>query len=114
MRNCAHPAETVYGDLSNLSGGFPVGQQPDDLPMAALHRVFGLAVARFKLVGTQMGVHIDWSFHNRDIPQDLILEEMNSLTKGVMKARHASTSMCFVDEYCARYLDLFPDVRSYE
>ena len=38
------PIETVAGDLGYFSAGFPLSEQPDDLPVAPLHGIFGLAI----------------------------------------------------------------------
>jgi len=72
MGQGANPRRAVPGDESDLFSRLALGEQPDDLPVASLHWIFGLAVTRLDGFDAQMSFHCDWLFHNMSIPQDLI------------------------------------------
>ena len=51
-----NPGNTLAGDLSTLIGGFALGQQPDNLPVAPFHGFFGGAIAGCQLFKAQVGL----------------------------------------------------------
>src|SRR5690242_11374413 len=67
------PTHAVACDFADLTRGFSLRHQPDDLPMAALHRVLRLSVACFDLFDTQMCFDGNTLIHPTSISQDLIL-----------------------------------------
>src|SRR5260370_27129061 len=73
MRDGADPTGTVAGDLGDLASGFSLGQQPNDLPVAALHWVFCLPIAGLDVFATLMGFYGDALVHLSSVSQDLIL-----------------------------------------
>jgi hypothetical protein len=73
MSQGANPRQAVPGDFSDRFGRLALGEQPDDLPVASLHWVFGLSVTCLDGFNAQMSLDGDWLFHNISIPQDLIL-----------------------------------------
>lgn len=72
MGEGADPRQAVAGELLDLFGRLSLRHEPDDLPMASLHRVFGLAVTCLDFFEAQMRLDGDWLFHNISIPQELI------------------------------------------
>src|SRR5579859_4424222 len=72
MRDGADPTGTVAGDLGDLASGFSLGQQPNDLPVAALHWVFCLPIAGLDVFAILMGFHGDALVHLSSVSQDLI------------------------------------------
>jgi hypothetical protein len=72
MSKGADPRLAVTGDQSDLFGRLALGEQPNDVPVASLHWVFGLAVMRLDSLDAQMSFHGEWLVHTISIPQDLI------------------------------------------
>ena len=72
MSKGTDPCLAVAGDFRDLFGHLALSEQPDDLPVASLDRVFGLAVTCLDGFDAQMSFHGDWLFHNMSISQDLI------------------------------------------
>src|SRR5260370_41461565 len=72
MRDGADPTGTVAGDLGDLASGFSLGQQPNDLPVAALHWVFCLPIAGLDVFAILMGFHGDALVHLSSVSQYLI------------------------------------------
>src|SRR5258708_36277597 len=72
MGQGANPRRTVPGDFSDRFSRLALGEQPDDLPVALLYWIFGLAVTCLDSFDAQMSFHCDWLVHNMSIPQDLI------------------------------------------
>ena len=69
----ADPCRAVPSDESDLFGRLALREQPDDVPVAALHWVFGLAVTPLDGLDAHMSFHGDWLVHKISLPQDLIL-----------------------------------------
>jgi len=67
MGDGANPGQAVAGDFPNRFGRLALRKPPDDLPLAALHWVFGLPVARLDCFDAQIGFHSNWLFHNNSI-----------------------------------------------
>src|SRR5579859_1397203 len=80
MRDGADPTGTVTGDLGDLASGFSLGQQPNDLPVAALHWVFCLPIAGLDVFAILMGFHGDALVHLSSVSQDLISGHTNWVT----------------------------------
>ncbi len=72
MGKGADPRRAVAGDESDLFGRLALGKQPDDLPVASLHWIFGLAVTPLDGFDAHMSFQGEWFFHKMSIPQDLI------------------------------------------
>lgn len=62
-RNLADPIAGIPRAVSDLLALLPTGEQPEDLPPAAFMRFFGCTVAPFELVGGQMRLKINVSWH---------------------------------------------------
>ncbi len=72
MSKGADPRRAGAGDFSDLCGRLALSEQLDDVPVASLHWVFGLAVMRLDSFDAQMSFYGDWLVHNMSIPPDLI------------------------------------------
>jgi len=73
MSDAADPGQAVAGELLDLFGRLALRQQANELPVAALHRVFGLAITCLDFFEAQMRLDADWLFHNGSISRELIL-----------------------------------------
>ena len=62
-RHGVHPRQRVSGHLTDLFAPLPPCQQPDDLPLAARHRVLCLPVAALQLLHTQIRSYTDAFSH---------------------------------------------------
>jgi len=57
MGTSANPGQAVAGDFPKRLGGLALRKPPDELPLVALHWVFGLAVTHLDCFVTQMGLY---------------------------------------------------------
>lgn len=67
MGTGANPGQAVAGDFRKRLGGLALRKPPDELPLVALHCVFGLAVTHLDCFVTQMGLHGDRLVHDHRI-----------------------------------------------
>ena len=64
MSDAADPSKAVAGKLLDLFGRLAFREQPNDLPVASLHRFFGLAITCLGFFQAQLRFHRDWLVHN--------------------------------------------------
>jgi len=72
--NLVEPGGGVAGDVSHLTGGATLAEQPKDLPMTAFNRIAGLVVVPLQLVDRQMFSQFQLS-HNISIHPYLVSDE---------------------------------------
>jgi hypothetical protein len=74
----ADPVGRVAGDGGHPFRGQALGQQPDDLPMAARHRLFGGAIAMLQCVKREVWLNGKSFWHVRIIHPDLVSERLSA------------------------------------
>jgi hypothetical protein len=73
LRDCADPLDGVAGDGRHLLRGFPLGEQPEHLPVAAGDRIAGVLITRGQFLRAQVWVDHELFWHTSIIHQDWVL-----------------------------------------
>lgn len=72
MYTGGHPYQRVARRLTDLLAPLPTGQQPDNLPLAARHRILRLPVASLQLLHLQIRSYADPLSHVARLPRKLV------------------------------------------
>lgn len=70
--NRADPREGVARHTSDLLGGQPLGQEPEDLPLTACDGIGGLPIALFQISYREVFSERKAFWHTSSIYQDLV------------------------------------------
>jgi hypothetical protein len=68
----AHPRRAVARDPRHFGGGLTAGEQPQDVIVAAFHRIARPAIPPTEFVNTEMWGNLNSFWHMIIMPQDLV------------------------------------------